>query len=96
MEINAASHLAAVNRTVLFVNSDELLRALLALTEERDVRSVTMAIFPDKASRCDVGGKLSPGLRLRGREGPDRFAARRNKFGFRECFDVQRLPNRNA
>ncbi|CAE7157327.1 unnamed protein product [Symbiodinium necroappetens] len=36
MEINAASHLAAVNRTVLFVNSDELLRALLALTEEEN------------------------------------------------------------
>ncbi|CAE7837326.1 unnamed protein product [Symbiodinium sp. CCMP2592] len=36
MEMNAASHLAAVNRTVLFVNSDELLRALLALTEEKN------------------------------------------------------------
>eukprot|EP00439_Symbiodinium_sp_Y106_P069679 s2461_g12.t1 len=36
MKINAASHLAAVNRTVLFVNSDELLRALLALTEEEN------------------------------------------------------------
>ena len=49
MEINAASHLAAVNRTVLFVNSDELLRALLALTEERDVRSLTVAIFPENS-----------------------------------------------
>ena len=49
MKINAASHLAAVNRTVLFVNSDELLRALLALTEERGVRSFTLATFAGKS-----------------------------------------------
>ena len=32
--LNVASHLAAVNRAVLFVNAEELRKALLVLTED--------------------------------------------------------------